>query len=312
MDALTPLQGAWNERIQAFRVYLEGERNASFRTVRAYLGDLAAFSEVAGVMPAEVDARILRRYMAELMEQGVSRRSIARKMSALRTYERFCERTGFSYELAAGSVRSPRLTKSLPGFLYVDEMLQLLALPDCSTPLGLRDRALLEFLYATGLRVSECVATDVQDVDVRRDFMRTIGKGRRERIVMVGTVARRMIALYTSDARPALAKGGETALFVNYRGTRLSDRSVRRIVDGYVEQLACDKRISPHSFRHSFATHLLEGGADLRVVQELLGHRSLSSTQVYTHTANERLMRVYEAAHPRARRRADDPHEDEG
>jgi integrase/recombinase XerC len=290
----------WIAFLSEFRMYLEVERNASSQTVHAYMGDLEAFVRTVQKPPAQVDAQEIRKYMASLMERGLGRRSIARKMSTLRTFERFCEKSGHTPSLAATSVRSPRMAKKLPSFLYVDEMLQLLSLPDCSTAIGLRDRAILEFLYATGLRVSEFVALNVRDVQPNREWLVVLGKGRRERIVMVGSLARIALANYLSLGRPTLANSEEIGLFVNYRGTRLSDRSVRRVVDHYVDLLACDKAISPHAFRHSFATHLLEGGADLRVVQELLGHSSLSSTQVYTHTANERLMKVYEAAHPRA------------
>lgn len=293
----------WEQCIQAFRVHLEVERNLSAHTVAAYLSDLGqfvSFAREAGWRPAGVAPSHIRKYMAGLMERGIGRRSVARKMSALRTLYRYLARTGEVEASPAGAVKSPRIERRLPSFLYVDEMFQLLSLPDEGSFLGMRDRALLEFLYATGVRVSECVSLDADDLSTALPVIRVIGKGDRERIVIYGEGARAALCRYLADARPALAGPGERALFVNRLGTRLTDRSVRRMVSTYVDRLAMAKHVSPHTFRHTFATHLLEGGADLRVVQELLGHSSLSSTQIYTHTAREHLLRVYEAAHPRA------------
>lgn len=298
-----PLVSEWERCIKSFRVHLEVERNLSARTLVAYMSDLGqfvSFACAAGWSPAGVAPAHVRRYMAGLMERGLGRRSVARKMSALRTLYRYLARAGDVDASPAGAVKSPRLERRLPAFLYVDEMFQLLSLPDEGTLLGLRDRALLEMLYATGVRVSECVSLDTDDLAMAVQAVSVIGKGDRERIVLYGSAARDALRRYLEKARPALARPDERALFVNRLGTRLTDRSVRRMVGAYVDRLAMTKRVSPHTFRHTFATHLLEGGADLRVVQELLGHSSLSSTQIYTHTAREHLLRVYEAAHPRA------------
>ncbi len=302
MDDLlqTALSGEWQAAIAAFAVYLSAERALSPLTVTAYRNDLTSFAAYVGNSPGIVTVSMIRHYLGQLMERGLSRRTTARKMSALRVFYRFQVRTAGLQGSPAAAVKAPRLGARLPTFLYVEEMNHLLAAPDVSTPLGKRDRALLEFLYASGVRIAECVALEVADIRVSTGAVRVIGKGNRERIVLYGGAAQLALRTYLEQARPLLARGDEGALFVNRRGTRLTDRSVRRMIDHHVQQAAVGKHVTPHTFRHSFATHLLEGGADLRVVQELLGHQSLSSTQIYTHTAKEHLLRVYEATHPRA------------
>ncbi|WP_342767152.1 tyrosine recombinase XerC [Sulfoacidibacillus thermotolerans] len=299
-NAQAQLQVDWQRALHAFAQYLEVERNLSGHTVSAYVHDVFAFAIWVGDLPFNVTATIIRKYLAQLVDRKLSKRSIARQMSALRSFYRFLRTVEGAKIAAVESVRSPRLEKRLPSFLYVDEMLELLNAPDLSQPLGIRDRAILEFLYASGVRVAECVALDVSDLRVESGLVSVIGKGNRERIVLFGTDAKNAMRNYLQLSRPKLLRKEERALFLNHRGTRLSDRSVRRIVDRYVQQVALSKNVTPHTFRHTFATHLLEGGADLRVVQELLGHQSLSSTQIYTHTAKEHLMRVYELSHPRA------------
>lgn len=290
----------WQQWISDFRTYLNVERNLSPHTVAAYVSDLEEFSHHVACLPAEVTPPATREFMASLLKHGLSRRSIARKMSALRTFYRCFTSDQRIAQSPIGGISSPHLEVRLPSFLYVEEMFQLLTLPDVSRSLGARDRALLEFLYASGVRVSEAVAIDVDRIRLDAKMVSVIGKGNRERIVLFGEMARQSLSHYLEQARPKLVRDGEMALFVNHRGSRLTDRSVRRVVDHYVGALALTKRVTPHTLRHTFATHLLEGGADLRVVQELLGHQSLSSTQIYTHTAREHLMRVYEATHPRA------------
>ena len=292
----------WDAFIERFRRYLDVERNYSAHTIAAYMADLASFSAFAaglGRDPEDVTVQDIRRYAGSLLEQGFERRSIARRLSAIRSFYRYAMRDRASGTSPAAAVRAPRLERRLPGFLYPDEVFALLRLPDAGTPGGARDGALLEFLYATGVRVSECVAVDVADVRLSAGVLRVLGKGAKERLVLFGEEAAHRLEGYLA-VRPVLAAQGERALFVNRRGTRLTDRSVRRIVAGYVDRLALAKHVTPHTLRHTFATHLLEGGADLRTVQELLGHESLTSTQIYTHTAKEHLIRVYEAAHPRA------------
>lgn len=298
-----PASGIWDAYIERFKGYLEVERNYSTHTLSAYMGDLRGFAAYAaglGRHPENVGAMDIRRYVVTLMEQRLERRSIARKLSAIRSFYRQMKRdSALSGPSPAGAVRAPRLERKLPGFLYPDEMFELLRLPDAQTPLGARDAALLEFLYATGLRVSECAAVDAGDLRLAIGVLRVIGKGAKERIVLFGEEAAHRLGRYLA-VRPSIAAPGEPALFVNRRGTRLGDRSIRRVVAGYVDRLALAKHVTPHTLRHTFATHLLEGGADLRTVQELLGHATLSSTQIYTHTAKEHLARVYDRAHPRA------------
>ncbi len=290
----------WQAAIDAFDEYLNTERVVSRHTVSAYLNDVASFAAHVGSAPAAVTPTVIRHYLGHLMELGLSRSTMARKLSAIRTFYRFEVRSARLQGSPAVAVRAPRMARRLPAFLYVEEMTHLLAAPDVTKPLGMRDRALLEFLYASGCRIAECVGLEAADIRVSAGAVRVIGKGNRERIVLYGTAAQLALRSYLEYARPVLAKRDEDALFVNSRGTRLTDRSVRRMIDRYVQQAAVGKHVTPHAFRHSFATHLLEGGADLRIVQELLGHQSLSSTQIYTHTAKDHLLRVYEATHPRA------------
>ncbi len=299
-DAGAQLSEEWEEVLDAFSLHLEAERNLSVHTVSAYIHDVLAFALWSAHSPVQVTPIMIRQYLTKLFERELSKRSIARQMSAMRSFYRFLRVVKGLQVSPVEAIRSPRLERRLPSFLYVDEIFELLNAPDCTQPLGVRDRAILEFLYASGVRVAECVALNVSDLRIDSGLVSVIGKGNRERIVLFGSGAKRALRTYLQDARPKLARMDELALFVNHRGTRLSDRSVRRVVDRYVEQLALVKNITPHTFRHTFATHLLEGGADLRVVQELLGHQSLSSTQIYTHTAKEHLMRVYELSHPRA------------
>ncbi|HEY8342541.1 MAG TPA: tyrosine recombinase XerC [Calditerricola sp.] len=293
-----------NDPILAFRAYLQIEKNASPHTIEAYQQDIAAFREAVlqrqNLAWDEVTPWHVRAYLAHLHESGYSRRTVARKLSALRAFFRFLHREGHVAHTPLEGVATPKLEKRLPVFLDEDEVTRLLALPDPAHPLGLRDRALLETLYATGMRVSELCSLDVTALDLSVGTVLVYGKGAKERYVLLGSHATEALRRYLRDGRPKLAAPGETRLFVNWRGGPISTRSVRRIVAKYVEQAALAKRVSPHTFRHSFATHLLNAGADLRTVQELLGHASISSTQVYTHVTRQRLRRVYDDAHPRA------------
>lgn len=315
--------------VDAFFDSLRVERAASPLTVQAYRRDLEMFARFwrdlrgdgaasaadAPAAPAAdsdpplppprgaVDRVAVRAYLAQMQRLGYARRTIARRLAALRSFYRFLCRRGVAAENPARMVSTPKLARRLPRFLYLVEMEALLRAPDPQTPRGARDRALLELLYATGARVSEVVGLDIGDVDYSDGEARMLGKGGRERQVPVGSVALAALGRYLDAGRPALAgRGGEgkDALFLNARGGRLSARSVRRIVDRHVRHAALSAEVTPHVFRHSFATHLLEAGADLRAVQELLGHKSLSTTQVYTHVTRTHLRKVYLAAHPRA------------
>lgn len=266
---------------------------------------------------ASVDHLTIRAYLAYLQQQEFSRRSIARKLSCIRSLYKYLCRSGLLEENPILGVRTPKLEKKLPNFMYEEEVAALLQLPDRTTPLGQRDWALLEVLYATGMRVSELVALDVGDIDASEGWVTVFGKGRKERSVPVGTEAIRALGVYLTQGRPQLLAarplGDEPKprerepLFLNRWGTRLTDRSVRRIVEKYTEELALQRHQTPHSIRHSFATHLLNGGADLRAVQDLLGHKSLSTTQIYTHVTKERLREGYLQTHPREIRARQDP-----
>jgi integrase/recombinase XerC len=292
--------------VERFLQYLRAERNASEHTVNHYASDLLQFCDFLerkhrGRSLTEVDYRTVRTYLAELSAKEYARRSLARKLSALRSFYLFLVKEGHCESSPVAPVRTPKMERKLPGFLYVDEMRELLELPDVSTALGARDRAIMETLYASGMRVSELVSLDVTSIDPASGIVLVFGKGSKERYVPLGEYAIRSLEHYLRTARPQLLNSREEpALFLNRRGTRLSDRSVRRMIDSWVDRLALNKRVSPHTFRHSFATHLLEAGADLRTVQEMLGHEHLSTTQVYTHVTKDHLQSIYNRAHPRA------------
>ncbi len=298
------------QELDAFRDHLLVERNASPHTLKGYAEDLLQFLDYADAAGLggwdEVELRHLRAFMAQLTEQGYARRSVARKLASLRSFFRFRVRTGAAARNPAVGLFTPKLEKRLPAVLRPAEVEALLGAPDLTTPLGLRDAALLETLYSSGMRVSELVALTVTAVTTCNGPLRVVGKGHKERTVFLGRAAREAVGLYLRDGRPRLRgarrkPGPETdALFLNKNGTPLSDRSVRTVVERCVAATALDAGVTPHSLRHSFATHLLENGADLRAVQELLGHASLSTTQLYTHLTRERLREVYDQAHPRA------------
>ena len=294
-----------------FDLHLADERAVSPHTRKAYVDDVGRFlaflSGFAGRDPAaiaadEVDALAVRSWLAALRAEGHARTSIVRRLSALRSFFAFLEREGLAAGNPARGVATPRTGKALPVTLSVAEAAAVVEAPPADTELGLRDRALLELLYATGLRVSELVGLSLSDVDLPSRQVRTLGKGRKERIVPFGERAAEALAAWL-PARLALLAGrrvrGEP-LFLNARGGRLTDRSVRRVLLAALSAAEVTRHASPHALRHSFATHLLAAGADLRTIQELLGHASLATTQKYTHLDVERLMEVYRKAHPKA------------
>ncbi|HYY45365.1 MAG TPA: tyrosine recombinase, partial [Actinomycetota bacterium] len=271
----------------------------------AYERDLKQFAEWARrahvTEVGDVDRRLLRRFVAWLTERGYARRSIARKVSALRSMLRWTVTRGVLELSPAEDLPVPKLERTLPRVLRREEAAELLERPSEEDPTGVRDRAILELLYGSGVRVGELCALDVDDVDLSGGWVRVLGKGRKERRVPLSSPAVGAISAYLHDARGKLSpRTGEArdrhALFRNHRGGRLGARSVRAVLTKY----AGEARVGPHSLRHSFATHLLDGGADLRSVQELLGHESLGTTQLYTHVSSERLRAVYERSHPRA------------
>jgi tyrosine recombinase XerC len=282
------------------------ERGFSGHTVRAYGGDLRAFSRfLAGRQRGLLDATLqdVRGFLATLRVRGLARATVARRGAAIRSFYRFLAEEGVLAASPMTALRTPRRERRLPVFLTVEQVESLLQQPDVATWRGARDLAALEMLYGAGLRVGELVALNHSDVAVDSGLVRVRGKGRKERVVPVGRCAvvavRRYVAALRARGRPV---GDGDALFVNARGGgRLSARSVRRGLRKYALMAGIDPRVSPHSLRHSFATHMLANGADLRAVQELLGHQSLSTTQVYTHLSHERLREVYVGAHPRAR-----------
>ena len=248
----------------------------------------------------EVNKDVLRDYLYQLMENGFARTSIARKLSAVRSFYRYLQREELVSVSPAATISSPKLDRKLPVFLSQEETARLVEAPDITKPAGMRDRAFLELLYASGLRVSELAGLDVSQVDRETKEIRVWGKGAKERIVLMGDPAARALTTYLEQGRPKLNKRGEPAVFLNQDGGRLTVRSVQSLVQYYAKSVGIDKDVHPHTVRHTFATHLLNGGADLRVVQELLGHASLSSTQIYTHVSKAQAKKVYLAAHPLA------------
>ncbi len=286
--------------------YLEAERNASPYTVRNYTTDLLDFFDFLranGISSLkEVDRLTLRDYLSHLMQHGFVKASIARKLSAIRSFYRYLLREGMVSTSPVATTSSPKLDKRLPSFLTLEEVKRLLEAPDLSTPQGQRDRALLELLYAAGLRVSELVQLNLEQVNLDTHEIRVWGKGAKERAVLMGKPAAEALNAYLSQGRPKLlGKKRSSALLLNRYGERLPDRRIQIILGKYARLAGIDKRVHPHMLRHTFATHLLDGGADLRVVQELLGHADLSSTQIYTHVTKSRAKKVYLSAHPMAK-----------
>jgi integrase/recombinase XerC len=304
--------------IERFLYHLRYERHGSPETVRAYGSDLARFAAFLralrgsrGPLPApdQIDAGALRGYLADLHRQGHQKSSIARRLASLRSFFRFCCREGICHRNPTATLSAPRQERRLPRVLTVEEVFRLVVSPPDASPLERRDRAVLELLYAAGLRVSELVGLDREDVDVEGRMARVRGKGRKERVVPFGEPAARSLTAYLESwsalrgaARRARGAAGDGArpLLLNHRGGRLNVRSVRRILNRYLRRAAIEQKVSPHALRHSFATHLLDRGADLRAIQELLGHASLSTTQRYTHVTTERMMDTFRRTHPRA------------
>ena len=286
--------------------YLEAERNASRYTVRNYTHDLLDFFNFLKSKKItslnEVDKHGVRDYLSHLVKAGFVKASIARKLSAIRSFYRYLLREQIVTTSPVATTSSPKLDKRLPSFLTPEETVRLLEAPDLSTPQVQRDRALMELLYASGIRVSELVGLDMGQVNLDTNEIRVLGKGAKERMVLMGKPAAAALSLYLDQGRDKLlGKKQSRALFVNRNGGRLTERSVQRILGKYTRVAGISKRVHPHTLRHTFATHLLDGGADLRVVQELLGHASLSSTQIYTHVTKSQAKKVYLSAHPLAR-----------
>jgi integrase/recombinase XerC len=251
----------------------------------------------------EVGVIQIRAYLAELTDLGLARTTILRKIASLRSFFKYLTLEGLVDHNPLLHLGSPKRQRKLPQFLYVREIEELLKFEDAS-PKGLRDRAILEVLYGTGMRVSELTGLNLDDLDLDRGYLRVYGKGARERITFLGRKGSHALNDYLRKGRPFFQacrpECAESAVFLNKNGTRLSARSIRRLLDSYVEQAALEKKVSPHTLRHSFATHLLEGGADLRAVQEMLGHVHISTTQIYTHLERDKIKKTYDQTHPRA------------
>ena len=290
--------------IEAYLGHLAVERRVSPHTVDAYRRDLSQLSEAAAGLGRPVDAldrRALEAIVRQLMGEGRSPRSVARAVACYRGFYRFLVVSGRRRDNPADDLRAPRAWKTLPKFLSTDEVDRLLESPDTTQPRGVRDRALIELLYATGLRVSEMVSLRQQDLNLESGFLTCTGKGRKQRLVPVGDEAAAWLTRYLREARPALLKQRSSPrLFVNARGgAALTRVGLWKILKGYGKQAGVGRRLSPHVLRHSFATHLLERGADLRAIQMMLGHSDLSTTQIYTHVLEARLRAVYDKFHPR-------------
>ena len=300
----------WRALLGKYETHLTAEKGLAALTVRNYLTDLEPLYQYMQKwsvpdLPA-LDRHVLRRYLAWLVELGYVRASVVRKLSALRSFLRWLLRDGVIDQDPLPPRGVMKRESRLPRFLSQDEAATLVSAPDTSEGLGPRDRALLELLYAGGLRVSEAHDLDVRDVNPQTKELRVTGKGRKQRVVLIGNAARDALALYLSQVRPKLARSPEAgnALFLNRFGGRLSRRSIQEKVRRYAGKVGLPDGVHTHTLRHSFATHLLEGGADLRVVQELLGHASPATTQIYTHVTQSRAREVYLAAHPRASKSA--------
>jgi integrase/recombinase XerC len=318
-------------QLRGFVEFLRLNRNASAHTVGAYKSDLSqvlAFAAASlskpltALEPSDIGLPVVRGFLGDLYGQGQSRASVARKLSALRSFTRFLRREGWIESDPVALAVAPKREQKVPAHLSIDEMSRLLETPDATVPLGRRDRAILELLYASGLRLGELVGLDIEDVNLSARMVRVMGKGGKERLVPFNQSAASAVRTWLKDRealirpqipdpksripsprahRPRLRSQGHDALFVNFRGGRLTGRSVQRLVGRYVARCSTRFGISPHALRHSFATHLLQCGADLRAIQELLGHVQLSTTQRYTHVNAAQLLEVYRKAHPRAK-----------
>lgn len=304
------------EYLRQFFEHLRYERNVSKHTLRNYLSDLNQFhnhiSKPAAdgsreqISVKDIDHLTIREWMASLHGDNLKKTSIARKLASLRTLFQFLVREGLLETNPAKLVATPKVQRKLPTHLTIEDAIRFIETPDLDTDLGRRDRAILEFIYATGMRVGELVTLDLPDIDFREKLVRVTGKRKKQRILPFGDPALQSLMYYLNETRHEflnncpLAERDSKAVFLNYQGTRITTRSVGRMVDKYIKLCTDIPEISPHSLRHSFATHLLDQGADLRDIQELLGHARLSTTQIYTQVSMEKLIEVYDRAHPKA------------
>ncbi len=302
------------ELLKQFLQHLRYERNVSAHTLRNYSSDLGQFRDyllikgkIADIAVSEIDHLTIREWMSELHGDNKKKTSIARKLASLRTFFQFLVREGVQENNPAKLVATPKIERKLPTHLSMEDAVRFIETPDLNTDLGKRDRAILEFLYATGMRVGELVGLNLKDIDFREKLVRVTGKRKKQRILPFGEPALQAVMFYLNETRPTFlnncppSERDDQTVFLNYQGTRITTRSVGRMVDKYIKICTeINRDISPHSLRHSFATHLLDSGADLRDIQELLGHARLSTTQIYTQVSMEKLIEVYDRAHPKA------------
>ncbi len=290
------------KHIEHFITYLKAEEGVSHHTIRAYSGDLSEFSKFMDKKPRDIDYLDIRSFLVSLHHRKLKKTSISRKLATIRAFFKFMHREGYVKQNPAKLVSSPKLPKDLPNFLDIDETFSLMDSPQGDTFKPTRDKAILELLYSSGVRVSELTSLNMSDLNMKDYLIRVRGKGRKERIVPIGSKAMDAIQNYLPE-RISIKKR-TTALFLNNRGGRLTERSVRRILLQYSRMINLKGNLTPHTLRHTFATHLLHEGADLRSIQELLGHSSLSTTQKYTHVDIGHLTEVYDNAHPMAKKKS--------
>ena len=303
------------KNIEKFLEFQKIEKNASPHTLRNYSSDLKQIYKFfvenkialngSGIDLKKIDHLSIRRYLSSLLKKNNSRSSVARKLAVLRSFYKFLCREGLISKNIAKSVAIPRQEKNVPSFLNIDEIVHLLKQPDRESPLGLRDKSILELFYATGIRISELVSLNIEDVKFDLRLIKIRGKGKKERIVPANETSINILNEYIKkrkkiEIEKKIVLTGTSPLFTNFRHKRITDRGIRNILDKYIRSGNIAKKVSPHSLRHTFATHLLDMGADLRIIQELLGHSSLSTTQKYSHVTTDRLMEVYDNAHPKA------------
>jgi len=300
--------------VMQFLRHLKLERNASELTIKSYQEDFASFGDyledrIGGIGdPQQITIPILRGYISYLHECQYARTTIARRLASLRSFFRYATREGITTSNPAQALRTPRVGRKLPHFLTTEQVALLLEAPPANEPMGLRDRAILETLYSAGLRVAELVGLDISDWDRGANILRVFGKGKKERIAPIGSYAARALDRWLDVRSVDLNAPADEhdAIFLNRFGRRITTRSIGRMLEKHLADTGLDSITSPHTLRHSFATHLLDGGADLRSVQELLGHKSLTTTQIYTHVSTRRMRETYEHAHPHAQRQLEE------
>jgi integrase/recombinase XerD len=293
--------------ITAFIEYLEFEKGLSLNTRAAYRRDLSKFMAFVREKmannkgPEEITKQDIMAFLAWQVNSGAEHSTIARSLSSIKTFYKYLVLDGLVAANPAGDLETPKIRRKLPRVLSVDEVDRLMEAPKVTLPLGIRDRAMLELMYGTGVRVSELLSLQLDDINFTAGFLRCLGKGRKERIIPVNQTASDWVQRYLARSRNLLSKSSqERALFLNARGKRMSRQGFFKILNAYAKAAEIDKEVTPHTLRHSFATHLLENGADLRAVQEMLGHSDISTTQIYTHLTRSRLREVYQQYHPRA------------